>query len=236
MLMGRIKIRDINEKLDVTREDIVEQYKELIKKLELENSRILENISTKNNETKEKLELQNNKIIKEINTNKSETLECIELQNNKLAENIKLSNTQVLKTIEKESNNIENNIKNQTSELVKEIKTKEKSILNKVNLNNNNIIEEINNIKDSSIKLNERLDNMESKLDAITKAISILSSNIEINNKKTINSYKEISRKVAKEGIDTKESLKQMRLEVRDLGELTKMVLVNDLAKVIENI
>lgn len=104
-------------------------------------------------------------------------------------------------------------------------------IKNNISKSNNKIIREISILKDNNLALEQKINDLDNKLNCIVELIKNLSIQLD----KTIkDSNKDISKKLNKESKERKDSLKGINSELRNLSELTKIMIVNDMASILE--
>lgn len=95
----------------------------------------------------------------------------------------------------------------------------------------NDIIKEINILKEVDLTLERKIDNLDNKLNYIIESIQNLSSQLD-NTIKDLN--KDVSKKINNESKEIKESIKEINLELSNLSDLTKIMIVNDMASILE--
>ncbi|WP_282193092.1 hypothetical protein [Romboutsia ilealis] len=104
-------------------------------------------------------------------------------------------------------------------------------IKDNIDISKNYAIKEINDLKEVDLTLERKIDNLDNKLNYIIESIQNLGSQLD----KIIKDLnKDISEKINKESQERKDSLKEIKLELSNLNELTKIMIVNDMASILE--
>ena len=116
---------------------------------------------------------------------------------------------------------------------IKKVQEVSQILKSSIDTSTDEIRDEINILKDSNLNLEEKLNNLDGKLDYIIKSIQNLSIQLD---KNIINLNKDMSKKLNKESREKEESLKEIHSELSNLNELTKITIVNNMSSILEEV
>lgn len=105
-------------------------------------------------------------------------------------------------------------------------------IKDNIDESNNMIVKEVNMLKESELTLDKKINDLDNKLNHLLTSIQTIGLRLD----KTIKDLNNnVSKNLNKECKETKDSLKEINSELRNLSELTKILIVNDMASIVED-
>lgn len=245
--MSWIRLKDIDLKLDENKINIIECIDENIKittgyiqeELHLLSDLITiseENILKQSEDNRLSLDkvmqINNEKIseyIKEkllgIESISEKSQEKIDVVTKEILNHIEVNKFNILEQL---NSNYENNVKN-----FEKFKEESFTSINKIEKDQNKIIQNIDIISENNAKLENKIKNLDNKLDSILFYMKDISIHI---NKTIENFNNNINEKIQKESDMVKLNFENINIELNNLNELTKMILVNNISSIIEEV